>query len=195
MSRSGNTACVVLLQYYDCPYANIFVFHLAVSCPPLISLFSIYLTPYIFTPCTIITFLPFFLLHPLHLPLPCLFILLPLSSYSPFFLPLSHFSTSPSFLPLPSLSPSPSLNSSSPLLSPFFLLPLSFTPLSPIIVQQYLCKFSEETIGTECTGMVRIRHGNELELKKAVAVVGPVTVAVDSRHTSFQVCHNTCLAS
>ncbi len=53
--------------------------------------------------------------------------------------------------------------------------------------QQYLCKFTEESIASACTGMVRIKKGNELDLKKAVAVVGPVTVAVDSRHTSFQV--------
>jgi len=54
-------------------------------------------------------------------------------------------------------------------------------------LQQYLCKFTEESIATGCTGMVRIKRGNEQDLKKAVAVVGPVTAAVDSRHTSFQV--------
>lgn len=54
-------------------------------------------------------------------------------------------------------------------------------------MQQYLCRFSEEAIGSGCTGVVHIKRGNEHELLKAVAVVGPVTVAVDSRHTSFQV--------
>ena len=35
--------------------------------------------------------------------------------------------------------------------------------------------------------MVYIRRGRERHLQKAVAVVGPVTVAVDSRQSSFQV--------
>ena len=35
--------------------------------------------------------------------------------------------------------------------------------------------------------MVRITAGDEEELEQAVAVAGPVSVAVDSRHTSFQV--------
>nr|ACH48003.1 cathepsin [Latrunculia oparinae] len=56
----------------------------------------------------------------------------------------------------------------------------------PYLGRQYLCKFTEESIATGCTGMVRIKRGKEQDLKKAVAVVGPVTVAVDSRHTSFQ---------
>jgi len=47
--------------------------------------------------------------------------------------------------------------------------------------------FTEEAIGASCRGMVYIRKGRERHLQKAVARVGPVTVAVDSRQSSFQV--------
>ncbi len=38
-----------------------------------------------------------------------------------------------------------------------------------------------------CTGMVRIQKADEGALQVAVAIAGPVTVAVDSRHSGFQV--------
>ena len=53
--------------------------------------------------------------------------------------------------------------------------------------QQYLCRFTEETVGGTCTGLVRVRSGKETDLQLAVAIAGPVTVAVDARHTGFQV--------
>ncbi len=42
-------------------------------------------------------------------------------------------------------------------------------------------------MGSVCTGMVRIPRADEDALKAAVAIAGPVTVAVDSRHSGFQV--------
>ena len=42
-------------------------------------------------------------------------------------------------------------------------------------------------MGSRCTGVVHISNGDEQELAEAVALAGPITVAVDSRHTSFQV--------
>ena len=44
--------------------------------------------------------------------------------------------------------------------------------------------------------MVGIKKGDENELQKAVAENGPVTVAIDSRHSSFQVnIHHKCFKS
>ena len=37
------------------------------------------------------------------------------------------------------------------------------------------------------TGMVQIRSGAEDHLQMAVALAGPVTVSIDSRHSTFQV--------
>ena len=37
------------------------------------------------------------------------------------------------------------------------------------------------------TGMVQIEYGAEDHLKMAVALAGPVTVSIDSRHSAFQV--------
>ena len=54
-------------------------------------------------------------------------------------------------------------------------------------VQQNLCLYSSENVGVMSTGMVQIESGAEDHLQMAVALAGPVTVSIDSRHSAFQV--------
>jgi hypothetical protein len=49
------------------------------------------------------------------------------------------------------------------------------------------CLFKKEDIGATCTGFVNIKKGSEADLQKAVATIGPVSVAIDAGHQSFQV--------
>jgi len=51
---------------------------------------------------------------------------------------------------------------------------------------QSTCKFSSGNVGAKDTGIVQIRSGSESDLKNAVATVGPVAVAIDASHNSFQ---------
>jgi len=48
------------------------------------------------------------------------------------------------------------------------------------------CLFKRADVGATCTGYVDIPRGDEDALKKAVATVGPVSVAIDASHSSFQ---------
>merc|ERR1712150_151673 len=48
------------------------------------------------------------------------------------------------------------------------------------------CKFNETTIGATVTGFVDIPSGNEMALQKASASIGPISVAIDASHFSFQ---------
>ncbi|XP_068944084.1 procathepsin L-like [Petaurus breviceps papuanus] len=48
------------------------------------------------------------------------------------------------------------------------------------------CRYKQECSGANVTGYVDIPSGQENALKKAVATVGPISVAVDAGHPSFQ---------
>nr|AFQ98385.1 cathepsin L [Rhipicephalus microplus]AGK88364.1 cathepsin L [Rhipicephalus microplus] len=48
------------------------------------------------------------------------------------------------------------------------------------------CRFKKEDVGATDTGYVEIKAGSEDDLKKAVATVGPISVAIDASHSSFQ---------
>jgi len=48
------------------------------------------------------------------------------------------------------------------------------------------CRFKPETVGANDTGFVDIKSKNESALQEAVANIGPIAVAVDSSHNSFQ---------
>jgi len=48
------------------------------------------------------------------------------------------------------------------------------------------CRFSKKTIGATDKGFVDIPSGDEEALLKAIATIGPVSVAIDASHESFQ---------
>lgn len=48
------------------------------------------------------------------------------------------------------------------------------------------CKFSPANVGANDTGFVDVTAGSEADLQTAVATVGPVSVAIDAGHSSFQ---------
>ncbi|XP_053488296.1 digestive cysteine proteinase 2 isoform X2 [Ictalurus furcatus] len=48
------------------------------------------------------------------------------------------------------------------------------------------CRFNPCTVGATCSGYVDIMSGDEKALQEAMASIGPVSVAIDSGHTSFQ---------
>nr|BAN20648.1 cathepsin L [Riptortus pedestris] len=48
------------------------------------------------------------------------------------------------------------------------------------------CRFQRRSIGATDTGFMDIPQGDEEALQKAVATVGPVSVAIDASHSSFQ---------
>ncbi|XP_061164739.1 procathepsin L-like [Saccostrea echinata] len=50
---------------------------------------------------------------------------------------------------------------------------------------QFKCKFRPSNVGAKCTGIVNIPSGNELQLQKAVASVGPISVAIDASVKTF----------
>ncbi|XP_071040049.1 cathepsin L-like peptidase [Parasteatoda tepidariorum] len=47
------------------------------------------------------------------------------------------------------------------------------------------CGFKRASVGARCTGIVYLPSGDEESLKKAVATVGPISVSIDTNHTSF----------
>merc|ERR1712003_65348 len=52
------------------------------------------------------------------------------------------------------------------------------------------CHFSKSDVGATDTGFVDIPEGDEAALQKAVATVGPISVAIDASHFSFQFYHS-----
>jgi len=48
------------------------------------------------------------------------------------------------------------------------------------------CRYKKREKGAEDTGFVDITSGSETELKEALATIGPVSVAIDASHESFQ---------
>lgn len=50
-----------------------------------------------------------------------------------------------------------------------------------------MCKFRVDTVGATVRGLVRIKKGSVRDLQAAVALVGPVTIAIDHQHAAFRV--------
>lgn len=56
----------------------------------------------------------------------------------------------------------------------------------PVFFQNDKCRYDPSESGATDVGFTDIEEGNEQQLKEAVATVGPVSVAIDASHTSFQ---------
>ncbi|ESO85089.1 hypothetical protein LOTGIDRAFT_204652 [Lottia gigantea] len=56
----------------------------------------------------------------------------------------------------------------------------------PYTAQDGTCHFTRANVAANDTGFVDIPSGNEDALKTAVATVGPISVAIDASHPSFQ---------
>ena len=50
------------------------------------------------------------------------------------------------------------------------------------------CRYKASCSAATDTGFVDIRHRDESALQTAVANIGPISVAIDASHSSFQVC-------
>jgi cathepsin L len=57
----------------------------------------------------------------------------------------------------------------------------------PYKARDQKCHFKQTTVGAEDTGYTDIPTGDEEALMRAVATVGPISVAIDASHASFQV--------
>ncbi|KAG7328573.1 hypothetical protein KOW79_008517 [Hemibagrus wyckioides] len=47
------------------------------------------------------------------------------------------------------------------------------------------CRYNPDNVGATCNGYVNINSEDETALQEAVATIGPISVAVDTNHTSF----------
>jgi len=56
----------------------------------------------------------------------------------------------------------------------------------PYYAEDRSCKFSKKHIAASLTGFVDVTSGDEEALKQAVATIGPISVAIDASHGSFQ---------
>jgi cathepsin L len=48
------------------------------------------------------------------------------------------------------------------------------------------CMFNPANVGATDTGFVDVKSKSESDLQSAVATVGPISVAIDASHASFQ---------
>jgi len=56
----------------------------------------------------------------------------------------------------------------------------------PYEARDNTCRFKKDSIGATDTGFTDIKSKDEEALKEAVATVGPISVAIDASHASFQ---------
>ncbi|KAJ9573440.1 hypothetical protein L9F63_009168, partial [Diploptera punctata] len=55
----------------------------------------------------------------------------------------------------------------------------------PYVAYEQECRFNNKTVGAHVTGHVNLPSGDEQKLKEAVAVIGPIAVAIDVFHDGF----------
>lgn len=60
------------------------------------------------------------------------------------------------------------------------------TEMSSAFLQDDVCRFKKKDVGATDTGYVKIPHDDEDALKEAAATIGPISVAIDASHHSFQ---------
>jgi len=56
----------------------------------------------------------------------------------------------------------------------------------PVFFQNDKCRYDPSESGATDVGFTDIEEGSEEQLKEAVATIGPVSVAIDAGHVSFQ---------
>uniref|UniRef100_I3J400 Cathepsin L.1 n=1 Tax=Oreochromis niloticus TaxID=8128 RepID=I3J400_ORENI len=56
----------------------------------------------------------------------------------------------------------------------------------PYEAEDWLCRYNPASVGATCSGYVDVNKYDEEALKEAVATIGPVSVAIDASHASFQ---------
>jgi hypothetical protein len=52
--------------------------------------------------------------------------------------------------------------------------------------QNDVCRYNPKSSGASDVGFTDIAEGSEDQLKEAVATIGPISVAIDASHESFQ---------
>ena len=62
-----------------------------------------------------------------------------------------------------------------------------WTSYNVLTLQQSSCSFSTKNVGATMSNFINIPSGDETSLQKAVAYVGPVSVAVDAANKAFRV--------
>jgi len=56
----------------------------------------------------------------------------------------------------------------------------------PYTARDGRCHFNKANVGATCTGYTDLKEGSEEDLKSALTTVGPISVAMDASHMSFQ---------
>ena len=60
----------------------------------------------------------------------------------------------------------------------------------PYVAHDETCHYMSKNVGTNCTGYNDVTKDSESDLQDAVATVGPISVAIDASHISFQLYHS-----